>query len=69
MKPRIRVNSQQYHTCLRMEDLPFLSKPTLTDLLDDINKGVDMANEHFKKKGIKAKAFNVDKVVIYETKN
>ena len=35
-------------------------------LIKEINKGVAKANEYFKKKGIKAKAFNVDKVVIYE---
>ena len=38
-------------------------------LIKEINKGVAKANAHFKKKGINAKAFNVDKVVIYENKN
>jgi len=38
-------------------------------LIKEINKGVAKANAHFKRKGINAKAFNVDKVVTYETKN
>ena len=38
-------------------------------LIKEINKGVAKANKHFKKKGIKALAFNTNKVVIYETKN
>jgi hypothetical protein len=38
-------------------------------LIKEINKGVTKANGHFKKKGIKAKAYNINKVVIYETKN
>lgn len=37
-----------------------------SSLIKEINKGVAKANAHFKKAGVNAKAFNVDKVVVYE---